>query len=120
MSLDHNEVTKSNAPTSTQPVHEITPLVDIYENEHELLILSDLPGVTPDKLSVEVDHPELKIQGRAANASRGTDRLYTRTFRLDASVDVAKIEAKISEGVLEVHLPKSEPYRVRKIDVTGS
>ena len=37
-----------------------------------------------------------------------------------SSMDVAKIEAKITEGVLEVHLPKSEPYRVRMIEVTGA
>lgn len=120
MSQEFTEVVKPNAPTSQQHVREIIPLVDIYENEHELLILSDLPGVTPDKLSVEVDHPELKIQGKVVSANQDGNILYARTFGLDASVDVAKIEAKISDGVLEVHLPKSEPYRVRKIEVTGS
>ena len=99
---------------------EIVPAVDIYENEHELLVLADLPRVTAENLTVEVHHPELKIQGRVPSTNHKNEVIYTRTFRLDASMDVTKIEAKISEGVLEVHLPKSEPYRVRKIEVTGA
>lgn len=33
---------------------------------------------------------------------------------------IAQLEANSREGILEVHLPKSEPYRVRKIEVTGT
>jgi len=99
---------------------EFMPPVDIYENDHELLVLADLPRVTTENLTVEVNHPELKIQGRVPSANHKSDIVYTRTFRLDASMDVAKIEAKITDGVLEVHLPKSEPYRVRKIEVTSA
>lgn len=120
MSQDIKTPTKANVPATTREIQETIPLVDIYENEHELLILSDLPGVTPDALSVGVDHTGLRIQGRAKNADAIECALFTRTFQLDASVDVTKIEAKIREGVLEVHLPKSEPYRVRKIEVTGT
>lgn len=115
-----SKMANSNVSEITRHTSEITPLVDIYENDQELLILSDLPGVTPEKLSVEVNHPELKILGRVASTGRAGDILYARTFRLDASIDVEKIEAKISDGVLEVHLPKSEPYRVRRIEVTSA
>ena len=111
--------TPKNSPELPQRAKEIVPPVDIYENEQELLILADLPRVTRENLSVEVNHPELKIQGRVPSANHQNDIAYARTFRLDASMDTSKIEAKISLGVLEVHLPKSEPYRVRKIEVTG-
>ena len=114
------ETAKTSAPELAQRAQEIMPPVDIYENDHELLVLADLPRVTTENLTVEVNHPELKIQGRVPSANHKSDIVYTRTFRLDSSMDVAKIEAKITEGVLEVHLPKSEPYRVRKIEVTGA
>jgi len=114
------ETPKTSGPELAQRAQEIMPPVDIYENDHELLVLADLPRVTTENLTVEVNHPELKIQGRVPSANHQSDIVYTRIFRLDSSMDVAKIEAKISEGVLEVHLPKSEPYRVRKIEVTGA
>jgi HSP20 family protein len=113
------EPPKTSGPELTQRVQEIMPPVDIYENEHELLVLADLPRVTAENLTVEVNHPDLVVKGRVPNANHQGEIVYARTFRLDSSMDVAKIEAKISEGVLAIHLPKSEPYRVRQIEVTG-
>ena len=101
-------------------IAELTPSVDIYENDKELLVLADLPRVSRDSLTVEVNHPDLKIEGRVPATDRQPEYKYTRTFHLDSSVDVGKIEAKISDGVLEVHLPKSEPFRVRKIEVRSA
>jgi len=112
------------SPT-TQPVRapharELVPAVDIYENDKELLVLADLPRVTRDKLSVQVNHPELKVEGRVEATDRHPEMVYRRVFRLDSSVDVARIDAKLSDGTLEIRLPKSEPYRVRKIEVRAS
>lgn len=102
------------------PVLELTPAIDIYESEKELLLVADLPSVSPEALTIEVNHPDLKIEGRVPADGNSPERIYSRMFRLDSTVDVAKIEAKINDGVLKVHLPKSEPYRVRKIQVKGS
>lgn len=102
------------------PTLELTPAIDIYENEKELLLIADLPCVTPEALTVEVNHPDLKIEGKVPAEGGNPERVYSRMFRLDSTVDVTKIEAKLNDGVLKVHLPKSEPYRVRKIQVKGS
>ena len=91
-----------------------------YTREKELLLIADLPNVSTDSLTVEVNHPDLKIEGRAPSDDKNPERIYSRTFRLDSTLDVSKVEAKLSDGVLKVHLPKSEPYRVRKIQVKGS
>jgi HSP20 family molecular chaperone IbpA len=99
---------------------ELVPPIDIFENEKEILLVADLPSVTADALTVEVNHPDLRIEGRTPGTDKNPERVYARTFRLDSTLDVAKIEAKLSDGVLQVHLPKSEPYRVRKIQVKGS
>ena len=101
-------------------IANLTPAVDIYENDRELLLLADLPGVTRESLSVEVNHPELKIEGQSFDGAKQPEFVFTRTFHLDSSVDVNKIEAKLSDGVLEVHLPKSEPFQVRKIAVKSA
>lgn len=111
------EPTKNSSMEHAPKAIELSPAIDIYENEKELLLVADLPNVKPDALSVEVNHPDLKVIGRVPSSGRVPERIYTRNFRLDSSVDVSKIEAKLSDGVLKVHLPKSEPYRVRKIEV---
>lgn len=120
MVQEHKTLTNSNGSAATRGTRETIPLVDVYENEQELLVLSDLPGVTPDQLSIEVDHTDLKIHGHVPDADPSESALFARQFRLDASIDVGKIAATIRDGVLEVHLPKSEPYRVRRIEVTGT
>jgi len=101
-------------------VLELTPAIDVYENDKELLLIADLPSVSADSLNVEVNHPDLKIEGRAPRDDKNPERVYSRSFRLDSTLDVGKVEAKLSDGVLKVHLPKSEPYRVHKIQVKGS
>ena len=102
------------------PVVELVPPIDIFENDKELLLIADLPNVTADALTLEVNHPDLRIQGRTPGDEKHPERLYSRAFRLDSTLDVAKIEAKLTDGVLRVRLPKSEPYQVRKIQVKGS
>ena len=62
----------------------------------------------------------LGLRLRTPSDDKNPERIYSRTFRLDSTLDVSKVEAKLSDGVLKVHLPKSEPYRVRKIQVKGS
>ncbi len=111
------ETPRNSQVESALRVTELTPAVDIYENDKELLVLADLPRVTRDSLTVEVNHPEMKIEGRVVATEKQLEYLYTRNFQLDPSVDASKIEAKLSDGVLEVHLPKSEPFQIRKIEV---
>jgi HSP20 family protein len=113
--------TPRNTQVDRKPsVVELVPPIDIYENDKELLLIADLPNVTADALTLEVNHPDLRIQGRAPSDGKHPERVYSRSFRLDSTLDVAKIEAKLTDGVLKVHLPKSEPYQVRKIQVKGS
>ncbi len=120
--MTQNIVQTSNDSSAerTSGIVNLTPAVDIYENDKELLVVADLPRVTRDSLTVEVNHPELKIEGRAFDSRKQPEYLYTRTFHLDSSIDAAKIEAKLTDGVLEVRLPKTEPFQVRKIAVKSA
>jgi HSP20 family molecular chaperone IbpA len=90
--------------------------VDVYENENELLLLADLPGVPADGLDVRLENGELTIVGR-----RGESRSYKRAFAVDErSFDLDKVAARRENGVLEVRLPKASQKRVRKIEVRAS
>ncbi len=91
------------------------PPVDVYENDQEVMVQADLPGTTPESLKVNVDYPELSISAETPNRLR-----YARSFRLGAVIDPKNIQAELKNGVLTLHLPKSEPYRSRKIEVRAS
>ena len=91
--------------------------IDVYENENELLLLADLPGVAADGIDVRVENGELMIEGR-----RGEKQpKYRRVFALDdAGFDLDKVAARQQNGILELRLPKAPQKRARKIPVRAS
>jgi HSP20 family molecular chaperone IbpA len=103
-------------PLSNGNLRAVAPPVDIYENEQELLLVSDLPGVDPDALQISLDPPELRFEAR--NEKAGT--VYARVFRVDDRIDPEGISAELVQGVLRVHLKKSETLRPRRISVRSS
>ena len=103
------------------------PRVDVYENEAELLLVADLPGVAQDRIEVRWEAGELRIEGRRVDEAPGNPLAeeyrpadFARSFALPEVVDPAGIEAELRDGVLRVHLPKSTQKRARKIDVRAS
>lgn len=109
---------------AAQPRPTIVPLVDVYENGDEFLLVADVPGVASDGLTVNLDKDELIIEGRRADAFaaeglrleyEATD--YRRAFSLPPGIDAAKIAAELRRGVLTLHLPKAESLRPRQIAV---
>lgn len=89
-----------------------TPRVDIFENEKEVLLFADLPGVEADGVQVQLDAPELKLEGKLADGPA-----FFRTFRVDESIDADSVEAVIERGVLKVQLKKSVQKGPRRIAV---
>jgi len=110
--MTHSE--SNDTPVSERSLSYVPP-VDVYENDQEVMVLADLPGTTPESLKVNVDYPELSISAETPNQLR-----YARSFRLGAVIDPKNIQAELKNGVLTLHLPKSEPYRSRKIEVRAS
>jgi len=104
----------------------VTPRVDIYENNDELLLLADLPGVNEDRLRIHIDKDQLTLEGVAAVEPTATVVArewrafdYSRTFVLPGGIDTAKIAAELKDGVLRLHLPKADAVRPRRIEVKG-
>lgn len=105
----------------------VTPPVDIYEMPEGLVVIADVPGVTPDHLDVRVDNHILTIRGQAAHGLPGEPTYreyelvrYFRQFDLSAKVDESQIAADLKQGVLTLTLSKVAEAQPRKIAVTVS
>ena len=109
--------------TEEAQIVTITPPVDIYENQDEILVVADFPGVPKDALSVRLDRSELVIEGtQAAPGAQSQSRAlaFSRVFRVPNTVDPNGVSAELSQGVLRVHLAKSEAAKPKRIEVRGS
>lgn len=120
------EVAAAGQPTRTEAVTTLVPPVDIYEDETGLTLLADMPGVAKAQLGVRVTGDNLVIEGTASVPVMANMELvygevqtpqYRRSFTLGRELDPGKIEAKLSNGVLTLRIPKTEEAKPRRIDV---
>ena len=106
-----------------EPLQRMTPPVDVYENDDELLLLVDLPGVKGDSIDVKLEPPRLSIEARQASEPLAAWGIlgsrFERTFLVPDGLDSEKVEAKMDHGVLHIHLKKSERIKPRRINVQG-
>lgn len=121
-----HQPSRSNAPEQTRPGLVYNPATDIFETENSITLLADLPGVQAADLQIDLRESVLTLTGRvAAPESRyESDVLreyqsgtFFRQFTLSERIDQAKIDAKLSDGVLRLELPKVERARPRQIVV---
>ncbi|RTZ98780.1 MAG: Hsp20/alpha crystallin family protein [Deltaproteobacteria bacterium] len=105
-----------------------TPEVDIFETDKDITLLADMPGVSPDDVSIDLTDGVLTISGdvKPWEGAEESDVLvefnigkYYRQFTLSDVIDQDKIEAKLDNGVLRLILPKAEKALPRKIKVTA-
>jgi HSP20 family protein len=103
------------------------PLVDIIEHDREYLIKAELPEVKKDDVKVTVQDDVLTITGERTlekeekgNKYHRVERAYgrfARSFTLPEDTDGSKVAAEFKDGVLKVHLPKSERAQAKSIEV---
>jgi HSP20 family protein len=112
------------APERTRQAATVAPLVDVYENKNELLLVADVPGATAEGVRVHLEKGQISIEARRAVDPQGTalqteyrPRDYYRAFSVPDGIDGSKIEATLTAGVLRVRLPKSESVKPRRIEV---
>jgi HSP20 family molecular chaperone IbpA len=98
----------------TRNRNELVPFVDVYENESELLLVADVPGVSPERLNVNIDPPELRIE--AATAPEG-GVTWVRAFNIDERIAAGEVSAELRDGVLTVRLPKAPELKPRKVEI---
>ncbi|MDR1397438.1 MAG: Hsp20/alpha crystallin family protein [Desulfarculales bacterium] len=106
----------------------LTPLVDISENEKELILTADLPGVKEEDLNLKLENDILTLEGVFNPDENEGDLLlrefgggrYYRQFTLGQSIDRAAIVATLKGGELVLTLPKAQAAQPRRISVTGA
>jgi HSP20 family molecular chaperone IbpA len=121
--------TEANAATAerTRSGLTYTPRVDICENAEELTLFVDMPGVQPDGLDIRFQNRELSIHGRVQprhqgeylGCEYGVGDFY-RAFAIQEGIEGETINAELKNGVLTVHLPKTQAARPRRIQVKAS
>jgi HSP20 family protein len=111
----------------TMIVADWTPSVDISETEGEYQIKAEIPDVRKEDVKVTVEDGVLTIQGqrKQEKEEKGTkyhriERSYgsfARTFSLPDVIETDKVKAEFKDGVLNLHLPKSEKAKPKAIEV---
>ncbi len=111
--------TGREAKETTTRAAVVQPAVDIWENDTELVIVADVPGVPRDRLDLLVEDGELRIEAKRPGHLENTELHYRRSFALPEGIDGEEIDAEVKDGVLFVHLPKPAAKRPRRIEVRG-
>ena len=111
---------------STRGESFVTPAVDIYETDGELVLLADVPGVPKDGVDIKLEDGVLEITAHRTVADEEPvyeeyqPASFYRAFNLSDKVDAEGIEAGLADGVLTLTLPKTPKAKPRKIDITAS
>ena len=107
----------------------VRPRTSIYETDDSFRILMDIPGVSKENVAINYNRGELIVTGKRETWDRENltscycerfDGHYRRVFALDNTLDANKIDAKLSQGVLELSIPKIGAVKPRKIDIKSS
>lgn len=123
---DKKELVKSEAEVveKSRPIPTVGPLVDIFENDDEILLHADMPGIEKDNISVNVDNGTLTLSAVRKLETKGVttweefgDVEYKRSFSVPQTIDISKVDAELKDGVLRLHLPKSEAAKPRQIEI---
>jgi HSP20 family protein len=110
----------------TRPGVVYTPAVDIFETPDALTLLADMPGVQAKNLKIDLREGVLTLSGIVEpRRSTGAEALFVevepgsfyRQFTVSDVIDQSRIEAKLTDGVLRLHLPKVEAVKPRQITV---
>ena len=120
-------VPRGGEENEAMTVADWVPLVDISETGAEYMIKAEIPGVKKEDVKVTLEHGVLSIRGMRKQEVDGNSIKYhrversygnfVRNFSLPDLVDDAKLEAVVKDGILTLHLPKSEKAKPKAIEV---
>jgi HSP20 family molecular chaperone IbpA len=123
-----SEVQKVEKSATPSPETDVVmqPAVDICEDTDGISLWVDMPGVSRDRLDIQVDRDTLVIEGHAQiDTPEGIKPIYAdvrstryrRSFALSSELDTDQIEATMTDGVLNLRIHKRAESKPRKIEV---
>jgi HSP20 family protein len=107
----------------------LTPPVDVVEDSGGITLFADLPGVSRDKLSLQVASDTLTIEAESGlSIPEGLESSHTevglarfrRVFTLSKELDTNAISAELSQGVLKLRIPKAQHAQPRRIEIQAA
>src|ERR1700733_339671 len=103
------------------------PPVDIYEDEHKLVLKLEIPGVRQEDLDVRMENNTLSVKGERNFESEGKEEnfhrverrygSFYRAFTLPNTIDQNTIKAEYDAGVLKVELHKRAETKPRQVKI---
>jgi HSP20 family protein len=104
----------------------LTPPVDVVEDATGITLYADLPGVSKEKLHLQVESDTLTIDAesdlsvpeklQSSHTEVGLARFH-RVFTLSKELDTEKVSAELARGVLTLRIPKVAQAQPRRIDI---
>ena len=122
-----NPGTASNANRFSDAT--LTPPVDVVEDAGGITVFADLPGVSAEKLNLQVERDALTIEAETdfsipagLSSSHAEVRLakFRRVFTLSHELDTDHVQAELSAGVLKLRIPKAAHAKPRRIEVRAT
>ena len=103
------------------------PSVDIYENKDQIVLEAELPGMKQEDFDLSIENNVITLRGeRRFEKSDESDNYhrversygkFERSFTLPDKADGTKVNAEFKDGVLQVHLPKTEKPATKAVEV---
>lgn len=120
--IDKGQAARKLAKT----ILKATPLVNIYENEEEILLCLELPGVSRKNIKIQIDNGLLTLIGGRSIERKGVsewdeikDVEYHRSFSVPPTINTEQVAADLVNGVLTLRLPKSAAAQPKTIEINA-
>jgi HSP20 family protein len=126
MEIQNRQEVPDDELERTRSRRSFVPRADIYETDKEIVVLADIPGANEKTVDITLENNVLSISANIeAPVYEGFNLAYAeyeegdyqRSFRLSDEIDRDKIDATVEDGVLSLHLLKSQAAKTRKIAV---
>jgi HSP20 family protein len=118
---------RPEGPEDALTTTSFAPPVDIYEDEHDITLKMEVPGIDESDIDVRIENNTLTIHGERKIEKdekeenfRRVERQYgsfTRSFTLPSSVDTGQVSAHYDKGVLKINLAKRAEAKPKQIKV---
>ncbi|MEW6117772.1 MAG: Hsp20/alpha crystallin family protein [Nitrospirota bacterium] len=108
---------------------EFAPSVDIYEEDGDVVVKAELPGMKKEDISIDLTDHTITISGEKKEEEKVEEKnfyrherfygSFVRSFDIPTDVKADEAKAKFKDGVLEVRLPKTEEakQKVKKVAI---
>jgi len=104
------------------------PALNAWSGEEDVIVRTELPGVSTDDVDISVVNDTLTIRGTRKIPEPAKERIYhrqervagdfVRSVQLPFHVDSDKVEARMKNGILEIRLPRAEAEKPKKIEIS--